>query len=758
MSERHGTPPPPGDPARPRYDYAPDPSGAPPRPVVSVVTPVFDPDVAALRATAASVFGQSLQHFEWILVDDASTDPATAALLAELAADARVRVLRMFENRGRSAARNAGFRAAASELVYVLDQDDLLEPTALEKCCAALHAHPGWGFVNGWCQGFGAQSYRWERGFEGGADFLRENAASGRALVRRAVFEAAGGYDESLRDGFEDWDFWLRCAARGSWGATLPERLDWFRRKDPPAGWESPERVDAMRRALAERHGALAGRFPSLAPDADPPFADVPDAPAFANPLRKQRPRLLLIVPWLALGGADRFNLSLVRGLAARGVEVTVATTQAGDHGWEDAFARATPDCFALARLLPLREQPRFLRHLIESRRPDAVLVSNSELGYLLLPFLRAHCPGPVYADFCHMEQPEWKSGGYPRLSRLVRRALDATITSSAHLRDWMIERGADAERVGVAYTGIDAAAWRRDHDARKRLREAWQVADEEAVLVYAARLCEQKQPAVFAATVAQLARRGVPFRAVVAGDGPLRPALEGALSDPLLAGRVRLLGGVGPDAMREVLSAGDVFFLPSRMEGIALSLFEAMALELPVVSADVGGQRELVTPACGLLLPPAEPVREAAAYADALEPLLRDVDLRRTLGRRGRARVEASFSLERMLDAIEAILRTAREAPRPEPLLSPAAANAWATQAIEFVRMQNESGRLAGERDALAAALHAEHARRGEAESRLHRIEASRALRALRGMKRNALYRAWARWRYGADWERSAP
>jgi hypothetical protein len=208
---------------------------------------------------------------------------------------------------------------------------------------------------------------------------------------------------------------------------------------------------------------------------------------------------------------------------------------------------------------------------------------------------------------------------------------------------------------------------------------------------------------------------------------------------------------------MRDVLSAGDVFFLPSRMEGIALSLFEAMALELPVVSADVGGQRELVTPACGLLLPPAEPMREAAAYADALEPLLRDVDLRRTLGRRGRARVEAAFSLAATVDAIQAILRDARGA-RREPPLAAAAANAWATQAIEFLRMQNESGRLAGERDALQAELHAERARRADAETRLHRIEASRAQRALRRVKRSALYRAWARRRYGDDWERSAP
>jgi glycosyltransferase involved in cell wall biosynthesis len=711
------------------------------------VTPFFDPG-PVFGETIASVLGQSLQAFEWIVVDDASRDAASLALLDELAADPRVRIVRHAENRGRSAARNSGFRAAACELVFVLDQDDLLAPTALEKCAAALHARPEWSFVNGWCQGFGAQSYRWERGFEAGVDFLRENGASGRALVRRAAFDDAGGYDESLRDGFEDWDFWLRCAERGRWGGTLPEVLDWFRRKSPPAEWESPERVEAMRATLAARHPRLAERFPAMAAQPDPPFAPVDLEPAFANPLAKRAPRALLVLPWFALGGADRFNLDLARALVARGFELTIATTLADDRSWEAEFEAVTPDCFVLPRLVPLREQPRLLRHLIESRRPDVVFVSNSELGYLLLPALRAHCPEPVYVDFCHMEQEEWKSGGYPRLSLHARDALDATAVSSRHLAGWMEARGADPARLAVVHTGIDAAAWRRDPDARKRLRDAWSVGEFEPLLVYAARIAEQKQPDVLAHTLELLAARGVPFRAAIAGDGPLRDALAARLVHAGLAARVHLLGAVAPDGMRELLSACDVFFLPSNAEGIALSLFEAMAMELAVVAADVGGQAELVVPGTGVLLPPSVPAAEAFAYAAALEPLLRDPALRNNFGRRARARVEREFAHDRAVDDLLAVFEKARTARRPA---APIPAPDLATLAIEFLRMQHQAGALAGALAARDASLHASG-------TRLARIDGSRVFRWLRRIKRSAPYRTWARARYGPDWEREAP
>ena len=741
----------PVDPERPRFGYA---AEGPTPPAVSIVTPFHDAG-AEFDETADSVLRQSLQSFEWILVDDASSDPRSSALIDELAArDARVRVLRHDRNRGRSAARNTGFRAAASAFVYVLDQDDLLEPTALEKCLWALLSHPEWGFVNGWSMGFGAQRYRWERGFERGAGFLEENGVAGRALIRRAVFDEVNGYDESLREGFEDWDFWLRCAARGIWGGTIPEVLDWFRRKDPPAAWELPERVAAMGRELRRRHVTLnAASFPVPQAPAAQSNAEVPEEIPFANPLRKDRPRLLLVVPWLTLGGADRWNLDLTTQLAARGWEVTIATTLEGDHSWEPAFTRVTPDVFALPRLVRLADRPRLLRSLVESRRPEVVLVSNSELGYRLLPYLRARCPEPVYVDYCHMEQEDWKSGGYPRLSMLTHGTLDRSGVSSHYLKEWMVSRGAEQAAIEVVPTNIDVGYWCRDPHVRARLRHAWGAREDEPVIVYAARLCEQKRPLALLHTLLALARDGVEYRAIIAGEGELRPQVEAFVREHDLEERVLLLGAVAPDAMRDVLGAADVAFLPTRWEGIALALFEAMAMELAVVASDVGGQRELVTADCGVLLPAPADERDVAGWVAALEPLLRDPARRRELGRRARTRVVSQFRIEQMADAMVALFQAARaarscsDAPRlPDPL-----AFAWAVQAIECMRLEAE---LHGARLAADQSVKRAHT----SEARLRWIETSRSWRLVVAVKRTVVYRSFARLRHGRDWQRHSP
>jgi glycosyltransferase involved in cell wall biosynthesis len=96
---------------------------------------------------------------------------------------------------------------------------------------------------------------------------------------------------------------------------------------------------------------------------------------------------------------------------------------------------------------------------------------------------------------------------------------------------------------------------------------------------------------------------------------------------------------------------------LPSRMEGLSQSLLEAMALGLPVVASDAGGNPDLVTSGeTGLLVPPLSP----AAWAQALDRVLGDAGLARRLGRAGRELVRRDFTLERTAERTEAVYREA--------------------------------------------------------------------------------------------------
>jgi glycogen(starch) synthase len=122
----------------------------------------------------------------------------------------------------------------------------------------------------------------------------------------------------------------------------------------------------------------------------------------------------------------------------------------------------------------------------------------------------------------------------------------------------------------------------------------------------------------------------------VVAGDGPLRPEVPGAL------------GFVPHDELERLLARAAVVACPSHREGFGVVCAEAMAHGRPVVAGDVGGLRDLVVHGeTGLRVPP----RDVGALREALERLLADRELRRRMGEAGRARIAERFTWQRFAD-----------------------------------------------------------------------------------------------------------
>ena len=112
-----------------------------------------------LPQTLASLHAQTCRDFELLIVDDGSTDPETRDVLAGLSND--VRVIRT-ENRGLSAARNAGVANTTAPYICAVDADDILLPELLEKSVARLDADPSIAFISHWLEAFGDESWQWK--------------------------------------------------------------------------------------------------------------------------------------------------------------------------------------------------------------------------------------------------------------------------------------------------------------------------------------------------------------------------------------------------------------------------------------------------------------------------------------------------------------------------------------------------------------------------------------------------------------------
>ena len=199
-----------------------------------------------------------------------------------------------------------------------------------------------------------------------------------------------------------------------------------------------------------------------------------------------------------------------------------------------------------------------------------------------------------------------------PWLARLLLRRARLAIGASQELAAAARELGARAVR--VIPSGVDLPERVAEPDAPPHVLYAGRLSEEKGVL----ELVE--------------ATRGLPL--VVAGDGPLRDRVPGAL------------GFVPHAELLRLYERAAVVVCPSRREGFGVACLEAMAHGRPVVASAVGGFLDLVVGGeTGVLVPPGD----VAALREALERLLTDAGLRRKLGEAGRARAREAFSWERV-------------------------------------------------------------------------------------------------------------
>jgi glycosyltransferase involved in cell wall biosynthesis len=138
---------------------------------------------------------------------------------------------------------------------------------------------------------------------------------------------------------------------------------------------------------------------------------------------------------------------------------------------------------------------------------------------------------------------------------------------------------------------------------------------------------------------------REVDVEAMVVGDGPERERLKQLVEELGVGDRIEFLGAQSNDQMPGLLGEADVAVIPSLIEATSIAALEAMSCELPVAASAVGGLPDIIDGAVGALFEPKNP----EALSAAVVALLRRDDLA-ALGREGRRRVVANWSLHRMV------------------------------------------------------------------------------------------------------------
>ncbi|WP_119680080.1 glycosyltransferase [Indioceanicola profundi] len=257
-----------------------------------------------------------------------------------------------------------------------------------------------------------------------------------------------------------------------------------------------------------------------------------------------------------------------------------------------------------------------------------------------------------------------------PDLYAELFRVGDVLAAVSDFWRRRLVELGAPEEKLTVHHMGVDVDRYPFN------LRPPAEARPFELVTV--GRLVEKKGAEFILRALARVreSRPDLRFRLRAIGDGPLREPLEALRAELGLQDRVEFLGAVAHERVAEVLAASDAFVLPSvvasdgDMEGIPVSLMEAMASGLPVVSTRHSGIPELVEHGVSGLLAEERDVEDLARQ---LTRIMTDADGRAELARAARRTVELHFNERLLNDRLDAMLRRlAGREHEPFPLHEP--------------------------------------------------------------------------------------
>jgi glycosyltransferase involved in cell wall biosynthesis len=356
---------------------------------------------------------------------------------------------------------------------------------------------------------------------------------------------------------------------------------------------------------------------------------------------------ILFLSTHLNTGGITSYLLTLAAGLVRRGHQVHVATS-GGDMEKEFLSAGArlvTLNIRAKSELDPkiyLALKP--LKRYIREHHID-LIHAQTRVTQLMGAMLK-RLTGKAYLSTCH---------GFFK-TRLSRKVLpcwgDAVIAISpaveAHLTD---DFGVTRARVVYIPSGVDLEKFAGVDDvSRARCRARFNLGDAPVVGMIA-RFSDVKGQDILIKAMKTIIAHIPDARLLLIGEGKTEQALRGLVEDLGLAERVHFFAVVN-NAL-EMLSLFDVAAMPSRQEGLGLSIMEAQAAGVPVVAARVGGIPSLIEDGrTGILVAP----EDSEALAGAVVRILRDKKLLKDIGLAGRAFIRKTYPAQRMVDQTAAL------------------------------------------------------------------------------------------------------
>ncbi len=359
----------------------------------------------------------------------------------------------------------------------------------------------------------------------------------------------------------------------------------------------------------------------------------------------QQKPRILQVITTSEFGGAQDVVLNICKALKEH-YEIYVITTPGGIL-IEQLRARGVA-----VYTIPIERNnnPRViwsLRSIIREIDPDLIHTHDARAAFVVS--IAALLAG-AYPLLYHVHLfNRWRAqSGYMRLlDKVSCKLCSRIVTCSDHLREYLAEaQGIDPEMLVAIPNCVDTRKFTPRETSETML--PWKLPEDAFVLLCCARLTENKGIVHLLRALARIKITHPQVHLVLAGDGELRGELQSTARALGIAESVHFAGFIAD--VRSVLAKCDAYIQPSLVEGLPISVLEAMSMGKPVVATAISGTPEIVrNRQTGLCVPAAD----AGALCEAITRVIEYPDAREAMAREGKRLVRREYSLGSLHDRL---------------------------------------------------------------------------------------------------------
>jgi len=655
-------------------------------PIISVIVPFYN-SKKYIEQTIRSILNQTFPYYEVLIIDDGSKDKESLEKLERVKKlDKRIKVFHK-NNEGLAATRDFGAAKSSESCEYLMfiDDDDLIEPTFLECAYWTLETNKDAAWAYSDSIGFEGQEYLWNKYFDS-EKLKKVNELISQSLVRKSDFKLVRGYELREKAVNEDWNFWLKLISKNKRPVHMSFYGQWYRRKSigelqrsKDNRKRSLEIINQTASKIKQKVEAI--QYPRYNYNYDIIQEEVEDIIIPKQMEENNKINILFIIPWMITGGADLFNLNLIKGLDKNKFSVTIITTEPNKNVLRQYFEKSEDNqelakVYDLTSFLDQKHWGAFINYIIQKDNINIILNSNSKTGYSMLPYLKSKYPNIPIIDYVHMEEWYNRNGGYSRYSAMYESVIDKTLVCNENSRKILIDYfKKNKDEVETVYIGVNEKEFNPSNYDKENLKNKYLgLEKDKKVLAYICRISEQKRPMLFLEIIAKLKEKRKDIKVFVVGDGNLLNKMKERAKKLHIYDDIIFTGNLQNTA--EIYSISDVTINCSIKEGLALTSYESLSMGVPVISSDVGGQKELIKENVGKIIESKQDERDVYSenyskneinnYVDSINEVLDNINIYKNNCRKI---ILDYFTIEKMIEKMSYILKEVYEKPNQQKI-----------------------------------------------------------------------------------------